>query len=282
MFQRFAFLALALTATPALALAEPPVAVNLPIRFKWQQDQTLTYKVIQRTTVRETAVDEKSGQPAATESTTNLTLTRKWHVKDVDADGAATLEMLITEMRNEIHKPDGDVTLDSANPADAKNMAAYLNVPIVVVRVDAQGRIVSVKEARGGSTNRLQAELPFRMLLPEAGCSPGQSWDRTFNFKLDPPLGAGESYEFAQKYTCTGIKDGLLIASVDTTLKNPPKTTSERMPLVPMLWTGEVYFNTAEGKYHAARLKARAELANHQGAGTKFEYESSYVEDAVK
>lgn len=280
MVRRFAFLALILTS--AAATAEPPVAVNLPISFKWRPDQTLTYKVIQRTTVRETTVDEKSGQPSTTESTTNLTLVKKWHVKEVDAAGAAILEMLITEMRNEIHKADGDVLLDSANPADAKGMAAYLNVPIVVVRVDAQGRILSVKEAKGGSTNRLQAELPFRMQLPEAGCSPGQSWDRTFNFKLDPPLGAGESYEFAQKFTCTGIKDGLLSATVETNLKDPPKSTSERVPLAPMLWKGEVYFNTIDGKYHAARLKAKAELVNHQGAGTRFEYESSYAEDAVK
>jgi hypothetical protein len=49
-----------------------------------------------------------------------------------------------------------------------------------------------------------------------------------------------------------------------------------------MLWTGEVYFNTAAGKYHAARLKVKAELPNHQGEGTKFECESIYTEDAVE
>jgi len=42
-----------------------------------------------------------------------------------------------------------------------------------------------------------------------------------------------------------------------------------------------VYFNTAAGKFHAARLKAKTELANHQGAGTKFVYESTYAEDAI-
>ena len=48
------------------------------------------------------------------------------------------------------------------------------------------------------------------------------------------------------------------------------------MPLVPMLWTGErLLQHPRAGKYHAARLKVKAELPNHQGEGTKFEYESS-------
>jgi hypothetical protein len=49
-----------------------------------------------------------------------------------------------------------------------------------------------------------------------------------------------------------------------------------------MLWTGDVYFNTAAGKYHAARLKAKSELTNHQGEGTKFVYESTFAEDAIE
>jgi hypothetical protein len=161
-------------------------------------------------------------------------------------------------------------------------MAAYLNVPVLTVRVDAQGRLVEVKEARAGSTARLQAELPFRMTLPDTGPTTGQTWDRTFTLKLDPPLGTGESYDFSQKYVCAGVKDGLTVAAVETTLKAPPKALSERVPLVPMLWTGEVYFNAASGKYHAGRLKVKVELPNHQGEGTKFEYESTYVEDAVE
>ncbi|HEV3438289.1 MAG TPA: hypothetical protein VG122_13075 [Gemmata sp.] len=283
MFRRFVFLTL--TLIPSTAQAEPPVApaANPVLRFKWQQNQTLTYKVLHRTIVRETALDDKTGKPVTTEASTNLTLMKKWVVKEIDSAGIATLEMTITEMKSENRLPDGSVSvLDSATPDGAKSMAAYLNLPILTIRVDQQGRIVEVKEVKAGSSNRLQAELPFRMILPDTGPTTGQTWDRTFTLKLDPPLGTGESYEFAQKYTCSGAKDGLTAATVETSLKDPPKTISERVPLVPMLWTGEVYFNTAAGKYHAARLKAKAELPNYQGEGTKFEYESSYAEDIVE
>ena len=267
----------------AFALVAPAQPAQPPLRFAWKADQTHTYKVTQQTVVRETTLDEKTDKPVTTESRTSLTLVKKWHVKSVDANGVATLEMTITEMKNEIRRPDGtSLVRDSANPDDAREMAAYLNVPVVVVRVDPQGRIVEVKETKAGPAARLHAELPFRMTLPDATPAAAQAWDRTFTMKLDPPLGTGESYEFVQKYTSRGVKDGLLSATVETTLKAPPKALAERVPLVPMLWTGEVYFNAVAGKYHAARLKVKAELPNHQGEGTKFEYESAYNEDAVE
>lgn len=264
-----------------LAPAQP--SATPAVRFKWAADQTHIYKVTQHTLVRETTLDPKTEKPVVSEAKTNLALTKKWFVKSVDANGVATLEMSITAMKNEFRKSDGTtLERDSANPEHAKEMAAYLNVPIVIVRIDSQGRIVEVKETKGGSAARLHAELPFRMMLPSAASDVGKSWDRTFTMKLDPPLGTGDRYDFLQKFTPTANKDGLLVARVETTLKAPPKALAERVPLVPMLWTGEVYFNTLAGKYHAARLNVKAELPNYQGEGTTFEYESVYSEDAVE
>lgn len=285
MFRRFAFVAFSLMPVGVAAQPPAPPTANTPpaVRFKWQANQTLTYKLSQQTVVRETVLDEKTEKPVTTTTQTNLTLVRRWTVKSVDAAGVATLEMTITQMKNEFRRPDGSsLVRDSANPEHAKEMAAYLNVPVVTVRVDTQGKLVEVKETKAGSVARLTAELPFRLVLPDAGPAMGQNWDRPFSMKLDPPLGTGETHEFAQKYTCNAAKDGLLVLGVETTLKAPPKAVAERVPLVPMLWTGELYFNTAAGKYHAARLKVKAELPSYQGEGTKFEYESVYNEDAVE
>lgn len=279
MMLRFTVLALAFSAAAA-ALAQPP-APAAP-RFKWEAGKVHTYRVVQQTVVKETVIDEKTEKPVATEARTNLVLVRKWAVKDVDKQGVATLEMTISEMKQEFRQPDGmTVATDSSKPEDAKAMAEYLNKPIVTVRLDPQGKLVEVKEAKGGAAARLQAELPFRVTLPDAMPEAGKAWDRPFAMKLDPPAGTGESYDFAQKYTSKGTKDGYLIVGVETALKAPPKTTGEQVPLVPMLWTGDVYFNTAVGKYQASRLSTKAELANHQGEGTKFVYESTYAEDCL-
>ncbi|WP_439632237.1 hypothetical protein [Gemmata sp.] len=279
--------ALALTPVAAHAQAPAPAATApagaVPARFKWKAGEVLTYKVTQQTAVRETSLDEKTEKPVTTEARTTLALVKKWDVKGVDDKGVATLEMTITSMKTEFRKPDGtSVVRDSAVPDQAKELASFLNTPILTARVDAQGKLIEVKESKAGSAARLHAELPFRFVLPESvTVATGQTWDRAFTLKLDPPLGTGESHEFTQKYT-GGVKDGLVSIGVETTLKTAPKTLAEQVPLVPMLWTGEVYFNPTLGRYHAARLKVKAELPNHQGEGTKFEYESAYVEDVVE
>src|SRR5437763_2564803 len=103
MSRRLVFLAL-LSLAP-VALAQPPAA-GPPVRFKWQANQTLTYKVSQQTVVRENTPNEKTGKPVTTEARTNLALVRKWAVKSVDAAGVATLEMTITEMKSEFRRPD--------------------------------------------------------------------------------------------------------------------------------------------------------------------------------
>lgn len=263
-----------------VGLARP--AGDAPLRFRWQPGQTLTYHVRQQTVVQET-LPGKGGQPETATAKTDLALTRRWTARAVDPAGTATLEMAITALKTEHRNGDGEPAVrDSANPDHAKEMAGYLNQPIVVVRVDAQGRLAEVKEAKGGSAARLHAELPFRLTLPDAGPTAGQTWDRTFAVKLDPPAGLGESHDFVQTYTAKGVKDGLVVVGVTTALKAPPKATAEQVPLVPMLWAGEVYFNPAAGTYHAARLTAKAELLNHQGDGTKFVYQSSYTEDFAK
>lgn len=268
----------AVAVVASVAVAQPPSGAA-PLRFKWELNQTLTYKVVQATVVQETTIDEKTEKPVTTESKTNLALVRKWTVKNVDA-GVATLEMAIAAMRTDITQPGGMVvTRDSANAEHAKDMAEFLNKAIVTVRVDAQGRLVEVKEAKNGSAARLQAELPFRLTLPDAGPVAGQTWDRAFSLKLDPPQGTGESHDFVQKYTCKGAKDGLTAVGVETTLKAPPKATGEQVPLVPMLWTGDVYFHAATGRYYAARLSAKSELMNHAGDGSRFVYHSTYGED---
>src|SRR5262245_42707702 len=140
MSRRFAAAFLVIAVGVGVGLAQAPAGAP-PLRFQWQPNQTLAYKVIQSTTVQETTLAEKTQQPVTTEAKTNLLLVRKWTVKGVEPAGVATLEMTITEMKSEIRQPDGTaIVRDSANPEHAREMAEFLNRPIVTIRVDSQGR----------------------------------------------------------------------------------------------------------------------------------------------
>jgi hypothetical protein len=263
-----------------------------PLRFRFQAGESYTFAVTQKTTVAETTRDEQTGKLATAGTVTKLALTRKWDVKAVDEKGVATLDMAITAMRQEIIRPgpldrDGKptadtVVVDSATPEGQKQMAEYLGKPIVTVKLDARGQLLDAKAA-GGTPDRLAAELPFRVALPEQPPAANAAWVRPFAVKLAPPLGTGESYDAAQAYSVKGTAaGGYTVIGLTTTLKTPPKDAAEWPPLVPLLWEGEVYFHAETGRYAGARLGVKKEIPNHQGEGTKFVYQSEYTEGVAK
>lgn len=263
-----------------LAIAFPVRAE--PARFKFAKGETLAYTILQTTRVTETLVDEKSSKPTETTLQTKATVVRKWKVVDVDATGIATLEMTIASMTWEQALPNGEKEVfDSTSPDDLnkKEMAKLVGPILAVLRVDATGKVVEVKESKFGTPNRFAIDLPFKIVLPPSGPAEAQTWDRTFAIKLDPPHGTGESYEATQKYAAKAPVNGFITIGLSTSVKEAPAQANEQIPLLPMLLEGDVYFHEASGRYMAARLRMKKALENHAGEGSKYLFESVYVED---
>jgi hypothetical protein len=256
------------------------VAAQEP-QFRWRSGQVLTYRVSQGTVAVET-VNDKS-----LTTTTQLDLVKRWQVLNVDAAGTATLQMTLTSLRMETKPPSGDVLLfDSAHPETSHEqlrdeMQKYIGPPLTVVRMDARGQLVEVIESKFGPESRLQSDLPFKLVLPAAPLTDGRSWERTYTIKLEPPQGAGETYDAAQSYTCKGVAKGLATIHVATTLKNPPEAAADRLPLLPLMPEGDLYFDTANGLLRAVRYQLKQELAEHRGEGSKYQFKSVYNEDLM-
>jgi hypothetical protein len=195
--------------------------------------------------------------------------------------------MTLSSLRMEMKPPSGEVLLfDSAHPDKSheqlrEEMGKYIGPPLTVVRIDARGQIVEVKESKFGPESRLQSDLPFKLVLPAAPLAAGQAWDRAYTIKLEPPQGAGETYEASQGYACKAVAQGLATVHVTTTLKTAPDTAAEKLPLLPLLSEGDVYFDVTNGRLRAVRYQISQELAEHHGEGSKYQFKSVYNEDLV-
>lgn len=278
---RFSFPLLVSVVASAVAFAQ-----SAPLRFQWQAGQTLSYKVSQTTTVDELTLDEKAKKPTPVKTVTSLTSTKKWVVTDVDKAGTATLQLSVGAMKQEVTQTVGDGkpnarVIDSAKPDDAKDMP-FLNKPILTVKVDTQGRLIEAKADNKLTADRLQVELPFRLVLPDLVPTKDITWSRPVAIKLPPPLGTGESFDATQRFTFRGMKDDHAVVGLATTLKEPPTDAAVMPPLIPLLWEGDLFFDTKTGRYHGAKLSVKKEVANHQGEGTKFGYASEYTEAVEK
>jgi hypothetical protein len=262
------------------AFADPPAGAPAP-QFRWRSGQVLTYRVAQTTAAIETIRDK----PLTT--TTQLDLVKRWQVLAVDAAGTATLQMTLVSLRMETKPPSGEVLLfDSAHPEKSHEqlrdeMQKYIGPPLTVVRLDARGQLVEVKESKFGPESRLQSDLPFKLVLPAGPLAVGQTWDRGYTIKLEPPQGAGETYDATQTYTCKGEAKGLATVHVATALKTPPESAADKLPLLPLLSEGDLYFDVANGLLRAVRFQLAQELAEHRGEGSKYQFKSVYNEDLV-
>ncbi len=263
----------------AAASAQTPAA-----RFHWTAGQTLEYRVEHVTAVTEVVGTRKI------ETQSKLNLERRWQVLAVDASGTARLQMSLISLRMETKKPDGDtIVFDSKNsdPQTAelnKQLLQYVGKAIATIRIDSQGRLLDAKvlDPMFGSTARMQADLPFKIIWPDDAPRPEQTWDRSCKLIMEPPLGAGESYDAVQKYTYKGIDAGLMRIDLATTVKNPPEAAMDRIPLIPMTPTGTILFDAAKGRMKKADLKCAGEVKDHRPEGGSYTFRSRYIEELIE
>ena len=154
-------------------------------------------------------------------------------------------------------------------------MADYLNKPILTCTVDARGRVSDVKATAPDAASRLQAELPFRLELPEAAVAADSKWERPFAIKLDPPAGTGERSTPFRAWLWKRSRRRGTTFKVSTSLKTVPKEVAELQPLLPWLWEGSVTFDPRAKRYLGAKLAVAREYPNHAGAGSKFSFSSA-------
>jgi hypothetical protein len=249
--------------------------------FHWQPGRVLTYRVSQVTTASEVVEGKK------VETTTRLANTKRWQVLAVDAAGVATLQLSMTALRMETTTPKGEVLLfdsaqpDKSDPQLREQLTRFVGQPLVVLRVNGQGKVVEVKECKYGPASRFDSEPPFVLILPVDGLKAGQGWQRDYTITLEPPQGTGEKYEAIQQYVCKGVVGGAATIVLTTVLKTQPEALADRVPLLQMQPEGEIDFDTETGLLRKASLQIDKELKGHQGENSSYHFQSRYSEEYV-
>jgi hypothetical protein len=246
-------------------------------RLHWQVGQVLIYKVEQKTHAIETVTDAKA------ETSTQLNLTKRWEVLAVDASGVATLRLSLLALAMETKPPSGEpLRFDSAAPEQATpalrdQLRQYVGPPLAVMRVDARGTVLEIKESKFGPASRFEAEPPFGGVLPEGAVQVGGQWSRAYSLTLDPPQGTGEKFPSLQTYTCKSVTPTLLTVSVASTLQTPPTTAAERLPLLQFLPQGELVYDLKAGRLQSATLRIDREEKGQQGEDSSYHLSSTWT-----
>ena len=258
-------------------------SAQAPGRFTWQRGQGLVYRAVHLTKASYVMGETTS------ESRTNLSLTKRWQVLDVDAAGVATLQLSLSSLVYEIRTPSGEaLSFDSDHPEKSsepvrKQFGSFVGEPIVVLRIDGQGKVLEVKETRGGfaSAAKYESDPPFKILLPAEGVKMGQGWERGYQITLEPPQGTGEKYPAVQRYVCKGVEQNLATVAITTEVKATPSAQEDQVPLWQMQPEGEIVFEVQAGRLQKVKLHIDKEAKGTQGEGSSTRFESTYTEEYV-
>ncbi len=216
------------------------------------------------------------------ETKTRVQSVKRWQVMSVDEAGVATLQMSLQALFFETIPPGGEpLSFDSANldkstPELRKQYESYIGQPLVVVRIDGQGKVIEVKEAKPGySSAKYESDPAFKFLLPAEVLQANLAWQRGYQITLEPPLGTGEKYAAVQRYVCKSIADNLATVSLTTEIQGAPAAQEDQVPLWQMQPEGEIVFDVQAGRLQKATLRIDKE-AKIEGGNTHFQ--SVYVE----
>jgi hypothetical protein len=252
-------------------------------RFRWQTGQVLVYR-----TEHNTANSNVMGENKV-EIRTRAQSIKRWQVMDVDSAGVATLQMSLQAMFFETTPPSGEPFVfdsthpDRSTPELRKQYENYVGQPLVTVRIDAQGKVLEVKEARGSeySAAKYESDPAFKLLLPAEPLKAGLNWERAYQIVLGPPYGTGdEKYAAVQHYVCKDVAGNLATLSVTTEMKSVPAAQEDQVPLWQMQPEGEVVFDVEAGRLQKATLRIDKE-ATVEGGSMHFQsvYTEQYVGD---
>lgn len=253
-----------------LVAAEPTA-----LRYRFRAGDRLPMRVEHRALTETTM----NGVTQSVETMTDSTKT--WTVVAVDADGTATLEHSVDDVTMTSRTSDrGEIRWASAGdddpPPGYEAVRPNLGVPLVRMRVAADGRVIDRQELRPcppAATGDLVV-VP----LPEAAMEVGGEWTVPQEVVVEVPAGPRKAVRTRLRYRLEAVKDGIATIAVDTTVLTPIDDPRLEARLLERIWDGEIRFDIAAGRVVSRRTAIDRRVIGFGGPQSSVRYKASLAE----
>jgi hypothetical protein len=248
------------------------------LRYRFHPGETLRWNVEHRSMVR-TAV---SGAEQTVETVSDSE--KVWRVMVVKPDGTVTFDQLVpwVDMR-QIRPGTSDVRYDSR--ADAKppvgfeDVAASVGVPLSIVTMDAQGKILQRqrKVTKGVAAN----DGPITIPLPDEPVAVGHVW--TFPCDIDIPLESGgvKKIKAVQQFKLESVKTGVASIRVSTQIISPVTDPAIEAQVVQREGAGVVRFDIDAGRIIGQQMDVDKHVVGFRGQASSLHYVTRFSEQWI-
>lgn len=242
--------------------------------YKYRPFEVVRWNVVHRADVRTKVSGSQQTAETVTESI------KRWHITEVGADGAITLEHSV-EMVDMKQKLTGremvhyNSQTDKEPPPGFEQTANSIGKVLSVVTMDRHGFVidrVDFDEMRASKDGLLT--LP----LPEEPIPVGHVW--YYPHTIDVPLEAGivKKIKARQRFRLVNVEENVATIHVETQILTPVDDPKIEAQLVQREQEGEVKFDLETGRIVEQQMDLDKRVVDFSGPGSSMHYTTRFTE----
>lgn len=270
-------LALALGAGFRGLPAEEAAGATYLLRYKFQQDDVLQWRVTHRANVRTTVADVEQA------AETNSVSMKVWRIREVRPDGSCVFEQSVQDVRmTQRLSGRSEVRFDSTSsdppPVGFEGVAKTVGKPLARITLDTRGQVLHREQLEDEA---FQTPGLLTVPLPEKPVAVGESW--AFPYEVEVPLrsGAIKRVKVQQKFTLEAVKSGLAEIGLKTIVLTPMDDPLVEVQLIQRINEGKVRLDIDAGRIVSQEMSLERSVVGFQGETSRLQYAMRFEEEFV-
>lgn len=271
---------MALLCLTAQAAADAPKegAEKFTLRYKFQPGETVRWNVAHRTLVRTTVAG------ATQTAETNSASVKVWRVKEVKPDGSAIFEHLVesVDMRQQLagcREVHYNSRTDQKPPPGFDDVAAAVGVPLSVIKLDPQGKILT--RERKAVKAAVTAAGDITIPLPDGPVSVGHTWSSPHEVEVKANNGVIVRVRTVQKFTLQGVQNGVATIAVATQILTPIDDPALESQLLQCQSSGTAKFDVDAGRMLSQQMDLDKNVVGFRGGASSLHYVTRFSEELL-
>jgi hypothetical protein len=239
------------------------------LRYKFHPGDALRWTVVHRCRIR-TSVST-STQTAET-TTTSI---KVWRVHEVKADGTIVFDHMVesVDMRHQLSGRDEvhyNSRTDVCVPHGFEDVARAVGVPLAVVTIDDQGKVLQRKQGFVKAAVAGQGEITIQ--LPEQAVAVGSRWSSENNFDLPLSDGSVRRIHAMRSFKLESVKTGVATISMSTQIMTPILDPAVEAQVLQYETSGNVRFDIQRGQILGCQIDVDKSVVGFRGAASSIHY----------
>lgn len=257
--------------------AEEAAGATYLLRYKFQQGDTLQWRVTHRANVRTTVADVEQA------AETNSISMKIWRIREVRLDGSCVFEQSVRDVRmTQRLSGRSEVRFDSTSPDSPpvgfEGVAKTVGKPLARITLDTRGQVLHREQLEDEA---FQTPGLLTVPLPEKPVAVGESW--AFPYEVEVPLrsGAIKRVKVQQKFTLEAVKSGLAEIGLKTVVLTPMDDPLVEVQLIQRINEGKVRFDIDAGRIVSQEMSLERSVVGFQGETSRLQYAMRFEEELV-